>query len=345
MRGRGGYVRYGSCWRPVRTSATVRAPMLDSSRIRPVVSALALLLASLAVCGGVSAGGGERAVSLGVLGGRVRFDDMTGQLPSVGHVIADWGQGPVGRILDSLGPVPMLGVKSSVLAPREIALGKGDAYLAELNAAVAERTGLVYLRPLPEMNGHWNSYCAFDSDGSPRGVAYTTAWFRKAFARIYVLVHGGDTATVDGRLQRLGLPPSRAGTLVANPVSRLRVVWNPQGFGSPDLPGNSAAAYYPGDAYVDVVADDIYNRGGRAEWGANERLYDAHPSKPYGIGEWANWGVDDPSFIVRMAAFVRTHPRVELLAYFNGHPGSPWDLARQPRSRAAYRRLIVPLQS
>jgi hypothetical protein len=44
-----------------------------------------------------------------------------------------------------------------------------------------------------------------------------------------------------------------------------------------------------------------------------------------------------------MARFVRTHRRVELVAYFSGTRGSPWDLASKPRSRAAYKRLIVPL--
>jgi hypothetical protein len=107
--------------------------------------------------------------------------------------------------------------------------------------------------------------------------------------------------------------------------------------------GNSAAAYYPGDAYVDVVADDIYNIGGRYAWAANEQLYAAHPSKPYAIAEWANWGLDDPDFVARIADFARTHPRLELLAYYNGRPGSPFDIAHQPRSLAAYRRLIDSL--
>jgi len=258
-------------------------------------------------------------------------------------VIAFWGQGPVSRILDSLGEVPMLALRTGALSSRDIALGRGDAFLGEINRAVAAREGLVYIRPMPEMNGHWNEYCAYNSDGSSRGAARSTAAFRKAFARIYLLVHGGPPARVDAKLRRLGLPAARAGELAANPVSRVRVVWNPQGYGSPDLPGNSAAAYYPGNAYVDVVANDIYNIRHRAAWEANERLYAAHPTKPYAIPEWANWGFDEAGFISRMADFVRGHRRVELLAYYNGRPGSPWDIASQPFSRAAYRRLIVPL--
>jgi hypothetical protein len=281
---------------------------------------------------------------LGVLGGRSRFDQLTGQETVVGHVIAGWGQGPLTTILGALGEIPMLGISTTGSpTPEAIARGDGDAYLAQLNQAVAARTGLVYVRPLPEMNGHWNAYCAYDADGSPRGAANSTAAFRKAFARIYVLLHGGPLPAVNRHLRQLGLPPARTGELAANPTSRLRVVWNPQGYGSPDLPGNSAAAYYPGDRFVDVVADDIYNIRGRAAWSANEALYAAHPNKPYAIAEWANWGFDDPGFIATMARFAQTHRRLQLLAYYNGRPGSPFDIADQPRSRAAYRRLIAPL--
>ena len=77
----------------------------------------------------------------------------------------------------------------------------------------------------------------------------------------------------------------------------MQVIWNPQGYGSPDLPGNSAAAYYPGDAYVDVVGDDLYDIGGKAAWAAAAALYAAHPRKPFAIGEWGLWGVDDARFV------------------------------------------------
>ena len=123
----------------------------------------------------------------------------------------------------------------------------------------------------------------------------------------------------------------------------MQVIWNPQGYGSPDLPGNSAQAYYPGDRYVDVVGNDLYFIRGKAEWAAAERLYNAHPSKPYAFAEWGLWGIDDPSFIQRMATFARTHRRLELLAWYNGRRGGVFDIGTKPRARAAYRRLIVPL--
>jgi hypothetical protein len=153
-----------------------------------------------------------------------------------------------------------------------------------------------------------------------------------------LIMHGGPT--VDDELHRLGLPPVQA-DIPASPL--VRVVWNPQGFGSPDLPGNSAQAYYPGDRYVDVVGDDLYDIGGKVEWAAAEKLYAAHPSKPFAFPEWGLWGIDDPQFVRRMAGFVKSHPRTKLIAYFKAKPGSIFDLASKPRSLAAYRRFIVPL--
>jgi hypothetical protein len=167
-------------------------------------------------------------------------------------------------------------------------------------------------------------------------------WNRKALARIAVVLRGGVQADVDAKLAKLGLPGVDRDLPITTP--KLRMVWNPQGFGAPDVPGNSAQAYYPGDAYVDVVGDDLYDlRGHGATWAAAEKLYEAHPTKAFAFPEWGVWGFDDPQFIRDMATFVRTHRRVELIAYNSGRPGSPWDLAVKPGSRAAYRALISPL--
>ena len=161
-------------------------------------------------------------------------------------------------------------------------------------------------------------------------------------ARIAIIVRGGAADAINAKLARLKLPGINQDLPVTTP--KVKLVWNPQGFGSPDLPGNSANAYYPGDAYVDVVADDLYDIAGHgATWAAAQKLYDSHPSKQFGFGEWGLWGIDDPSFVRAMGAFARTHGRVVLLAFFNGRPGSIFDLHTKPSSAAAYRRYISPL--
>jgi hypothetical protein len=315
-----------------------------------IVRGLAVLAAIVFVAAPVSAFGMTAApakLHLGLLGNPVRFADETEQRSSTRLLIVGWGQGSTPsyftQLLSSMLDEPMIGLNTSTsagerISPAAIAAGRGDAFLLALNGALAAWGKPVFVRPLAEMNGHWNAYSAFNADGSSRGPEHSTAMFRKAFARIYLIVHGGSA--VDSRLRALGLPP------VAHrpqPAPNVKVIWNPQGFGSPDLPGNSAAAYYPGDAYVDVVGDDLYDIGGRAAWSAAAALYAAHPHKPFAIGEWGLWGVDDVSFVTRMAAFLRQHPRVVVANYYSGKPGSVFDLGSKPRSLAAYRSLISPL--
>jgi hypothetical protein len=284
----------------------------------------------------------QAATQLGIFGSIDRFHQLTGQQSQVGHVIVGWGQSTFSQIWPTLGPTPMLGFGSGggqgVITMQSLARGQGDEYLLAMSESARGLGKLVYIRPFGEMNGHWNPYCAYNQNGTPRGLAYSTANFRKAFARIYLIMHGGPT--VNSTLKRLGMPPVRT-DIPTNPF--VSVVWNPQGYGSPDIPGNSAQAYYPGDRYVDMVGDDLYDIRGKAEFAAADALYKAHRSKPFSFPEWGLWGIDDPKFVQQMATFVKTHPRTRMIAYFNAKPGSIFDLASKPRSLAAYKRYIVPL--
>jgi hypothetical protein len=309
-----------------------------------------LIASSLILCGAaVAAGASARSrVLLGVLGDPARFQEQTGQVSATRLRIVGWGQGatfgsPFAALLASMGSEPMLGLSTALqnggeITPRQIALGQGDAYLVALNHAIHAYGKPMFLRPYAEMNGHWNAYSAYNENGTARDSSHTTALFRAAFARTYLLAHGG--AKVASVLAKLGQPPVH-GSLEAN--ADVQVIWNPQGAGSPDLKGNSAAAYYPGDSYVDVVGDDLYDIGFRADWPDAQALYDAHPGKPFAFPEWAPWAIDDPGFVAKMATFVKSHPRTLLVSYYSGASGSVFDLATKPKSRAAYRRLIVPL--
>ena len=279
-------------------------------------------------------------MQLGILGDPGRFTQLTGQRSIVRHVFANLYQANAfPKILEQLRPVPMLALKPGSTPPLDIAQGRTDSSLVALNSALARFGGLVYVRPMPEMNGHWNEYCAFERDGSSRGPHFSTDAFRKAFARIAIFARGGPAGRMNAHLRKLGLPGVRSNL----PTTRARIVWNPQGYGAPDIPANSAEAYYPGDAYVDVVANDLYRQSTGAAWEANERLYAAHRDKPYAIAEWGLWGMDDPVYVQQMATFAKTHPRMEFLSYFNSKPGSTWDLGSKPLSRAAYRKVITPL--
>lgn len=311
------------------------------------------LIALAFVFAAPSAQAAASAPLLGIKGDPSRFQTLTGQNSQVRHVIVAWGQGqvwgsPFVDLFNQLGGIPMIGLATSgkngkeVITPQQIAQGAGDSYLLALNGAVSQFAQQIYIRPFGEMNGYWNTYCAYTKTGAIK-LHHQTSWFRKAFARVYLIVHGGPIADINAQLKALGLPPVAGGDLPSNPFPMTRVVWNPQGYGAPDIPGNTAQAYYPGDKYVDLVGNDLYDIKGKAEWAANEALYKAHPGKPYSFPEWGLWGIDDPAFVKKMADFVRTHKRTEMLAYFESVPGSIFDLQTKPLSKAAYRQYITSL--
>ena len=320
---------------------------------RPVVRRLLPLLA-LVVALASSAGAGasfHRPIQLGLYGDPSRFAASTGQKTEVSLAFINFHQGgaDLTRILAKTGPVPMISLvpgsygRPVTATPEGIAKGKSDGFLFQLNADISGYPGsLFYVRPFPEMNGWWESNSAYNENGTRRPARDSVAWTKKAFARIAIISRGGTEAEINSKLARLKLPGIKRD--LPDNTSKVKLVWNPQGFGSPDLPGNSANAYYPGNAYVDVVADDLYDMPGHgATWAAAQALYDSHPSKPFGFGEWGLWGIDDPSFVREMADFVRNHRRLVLLDYFNYGPGSTWDIHSKPRSAAAYRKYISPL--
>jgi hypothetical protein len=290
------------------------------------------------------------AILLGLHGDPSRFQNQTGQQTRIVHSFVSFAQtNSLAKVAANAGPVPMLALNTGAYGsretatPRGIALGQNDAFLIRLNGVIADFAGdRFYVRPFPEMNAYWESNSAYDKNGIARGGAFTTAWNRKALARIAIVLRGGVQADVNRKLAKLGLPGIAQDLAVTTP--KLRIVWNPQGFGAPDVPGNSAQAYYPGDAYVDVIGDDLYDiRGHGATWAAAEALYKAHPRKAFSFPEWGVWGFDDPQFVRDMATFVKKHARTEFIAYYSGRPGSVFDLATKPQSRAAYRALITPL--
>src|SRR6478672_5508838 len=68
-------------------------------------------------------------------------------------------------------------------SPGELASGKADSiylsYSSQANAADVP----VWIRPMQEMNGSWMSYCAFNANGTRRGVSYSTGRYKNAFRR------------------------------------------------------------------------------------------------------------------------------------------------------------------
>ena len=291
-----------------------------------------------------------QAIPMGAYGNIARFDRLTGQRTQSGLVFLGWDQGgawgsPYSFFLGQLGQRPHIALhtegRGRNITPSAIALGKGDAHLIGLANAIAEAGMPAIIRPLAEMNNSKNPYCAFTPSGSRRGGAYSTRWYRKAFQRIYILMHGGTAQAMTARLRALGMPGVRT-DLPVNRYPNMTVVWNPLAVGVPNVGGNHYRDYFPGLRYLDAYGNNYYNTGGGYAFHRTEELYKAFPTKPYMFPEWG-LSVDDPAYVKAFADFIRGHRRVRFASFFNGPAGGAYDIGTKPRARAAYRRFITPL--
>jgi hypothetical protein len=247
------------------------------------------------------------------------------------------------------------GGQPEMIRPGQIARGIGDRYIVRLNQSIASSRQTVYIRLMGEMNGYWNPYCAFNSDGSPRGRGHSTKSYRKAWQRFAIIVRGGTVKGINRRLRKLGMPRLlRAasdldpvyrhfgvGTRLAHP--RVAMVWNPQTIPNPDIPANAAGRYWPGRRYVDWVGADIYAKfatpGVRA---ALTSFYHAYRGLPFVIPEYSPWDGDPGGAFVRwLFRWARTHGRVRMVIYYRSvHPGTIYDINHYPDARQALRHIL-----
>ena len=234
--------------------------------------------------------------------------------------------------------------RHELITPKEIARGRGDNYLLRLNRRFAQARFPAYIRPLGEPNRCLNPYTAVRCDGSTNGADHRTKWYRLAFRRMYLLLHGGRRrGAMNRKLRRLGMPPLRRRggreprRLPKAPVS---VIWSPLPGGAPATGANAPAKYFPGFRYVDWVATDIYSR--YTDFGALRRFYRAYARrKPFAITEFGVWGEDDPAFVRRLVRWVRTHRKTKMLVYYQDFGGSnPFRIQGHPRSESALKRAL-----
>jgi hypothetical protein len=201
-----------------------------------------------------------------------------------------------------------------LVSPQAIAEGAGDEYLVRLNRLFYEKQMRAYVRPLGEPNRCLNVYASYDCGGNLRDGSHTPRWYKRAFRRIYVIVHGGGKRRqIDRRLAEAGLPPLQVdlGGLPAAPVA---IVWSPLPSGSPTVPQNRPRHFYPGSRWVDWVGTDFY--AAYPEWKSLTGLYKRFSGKPFAITEWGVESGDDPGFVRKLFNWVERHTRCKMLVYY-----------------------------
>jgi hypothetical protein len=226
------------------------------------------------------------------------------------------------------------------LTPRDIARGEGDSFLVGLNRLIFESAVVTYLRPLSEMNNGNNPYSPYDLSGRSRGRAFSTAWFKKAWRRLALIVRGGEVAEINPKLRALRLPPVKTGS-AEPPEPLVSLLWVPLSFGNPEIAKNHPRFFWPGCGYVDWVGTTWYSLYKTTR--AMDRMYN-YPlwrCKPFAFAEWGIWGRDDPSFVRQFFAFMRAHKRVRMAVYYQSALLKPeFRLSTHPAARAALRNAL-----
>ncbi|MFI5028052.1 MAG: hypothetical protein ACHQCF_03610 [Solirubrobacterales bacterium] len=263
----------------------------------------------------------------GVSSAFTEFSELIGKHPPVIETFRTWGSDLTGSIKrwQKAEARPILHISTAdpndgheLIDPRQIANGYGDGYLIGLNYIFWSQGIRAYIRPLGEPNRCLNVYASYDCEGKLRGAEHRPYWYRQAFRRIYILLHGGGKlAKIDLRLRRAGLPPlgETGGPLPTGlPKAPVAVLWSPLPAGSPEVRWNRPERFFPGRAYTDWVGTDFYSD--YPDWRSLTRMYERFRGRPFVLTEWGVAGRDDPTFVKRLFVWVKRHPRAKMLVYY-----------------------------
>jgi hypothetical protein len=322
--------------------------------VRPVASlavAVALLAAPLPAFAaellppaGKVYWGGQGGYSAAHIGD---FEHQSGKHPAVFNYFISWRASEPAlhwlsfRLADARAQdtAAMLSVspEETGLSPRDLAQGRGDAFVVGLNRLLAEHGEATFLRPLSEMNNANNSYAPYDLSGRSRGPANGAAQLKSAWRRIALIVRGGPVSAIDAELRTLRMPPVRteAAELPRPPVA---LMWVPLSFGNPEIPKNHPRHFWPGARYVDWVGTSWYSPYKASSAMDSFYRYPLWWKKPFAFAEWGVWGRDDPAFVRQFFGFVKSHPRVRMAVYYQSALLKPeFRLSAHPSSRAVLR--------
>ena len=213
------------------------------------------------------------------------------------------------------GRLPMISWESVNAPVEDIAAGHFDSYIQSWAEGAKAHKGLIYLRPFPEMNGDWTPW-----NGQPELLVL--AWQR--MVKIFDEV-GSDN---------------------------VRWVWAPNVTDEPRIDSNRMELYYPGEAYVDVLALDGYNWGTSRSWSEWTRFDDVFAApyeriaklgnQPIWLAEVASTeeGGNKAEWITEMFAST-AFPRLEALVWFNEDKETSWHVNSSDAAIQAFQQSLA----
>ena len=248
------------------------------------------------------------------MGPVLALETALGRRLDVVHWFTNWDNTYEAWMVEAVaddGRLPLISWQPHRQSVRSIADGEHDDYIRSWADGVAAASGLVYIRPFPEMNGDWVSW-----NGDPDTLR--TAWRR--IAAIFDEAHAHN----------------------------VRWVFSPNVTDEPRTDANRLERYYPGHDVVDVLALSGYNWGTTREyigWRTFEQIFDTAYERLTALGDQPVWfaeiasseeGGDKAAWITAMLDST-AFDRVAAVVWFNEAKEADWRLESSEDALAAFR--------
>jgi hypothetical protein len=252
------------------------------------------------------------------MGPVLALEAVLGRRLDVVHWFTNWDNAYEAWMVEVVadgGRLPLISWQPHRQSVRSIADGEHDDYIRSWADGVAAASGLVYIRPFPEMNGDWVSW-----NGDPDTLR--AAWRR--IAAIFDEAH----------------------------ASNVRWVFSPNVTDEPRTDANRLERYYPGHDVVDVLALSGYNWGttrATIGWRTFEQIFDGAYERLTALGDQHVWlaeiasseeGGDKAAWVRDMFAS-DAFGRLEAIVWFDEHKEADWRITSSPASEAAFRDALA----
>ncbi len=212
---------------------------------------------------------------------------------------------------------PGKGVNQSKYSMDAITAGTMDSYLRQYARDARAYGGPIWLRPFHEMNGNWYPWCGTVNGNTPQKSIAAWRHIRSLF--------------------------------IQEGATNVLFVWSPNIHSIPWGTSPPIKAYWPGEAYVDIMALDGFNFGaiGGRNWNTFESLYTGayrevaalSPAKPIIVAETGctATGGDKATWISDMFEVIpRKFPRIVGVVWFNSNKDRDWRIDSSSASRQAF---------
>jgi hypothetical protein len=243
------------------------------------------------------------------------FEAMVGKQVQLRSMFVNWSDGFPLLSSDNLrtsGKKLVLFWEQYGVTLDSIIAGESDAYIKKFAEGARAYGGPIILAPFHEMNGNWDPWGGTVGQNTPAKVVLAWKHVRTVF-----------------------------GT-----VSNVQFAWTVNNGSVPNTVANAITAYYPGDAYVDIVGIDGFNSGN--PWQTfeqafkpalttvlpyNKPIYILSMASEAGAGK-AAWITD--AVTVQM----KKYPLLKGWVWFNESKSHNWRIDSDPTSLAAFKAVV-----